>query len=682
MIGRHARERSGMQVVFTATIILVILWALALGELYRNQQAQIREAELVARAQAEVFAEYSRSTIKRINQVILDLRGKWNGDWNAFDAQVRQVQQNIDDLTFQVAIIDSDGRVGYTNLSKPTDPRADLSEREHFRVHRDSRGEDRLFISRPLLGKVSGKWTIQVTRPVLRNGVFSGVMVISLDPDRFAGFGETLGMGAGGVISVVRNSGEIMARYPAIEGALGLIVSDRPYLAATAPLAGTYRASSPADGGERVWGYHRIPEYGMIFVVGRSMEDVLAGWKEYRTLVLASAVVVTLLLAVLFFLLYRMIATVEGMRAQLNIIFRLSPDGIVSFDGQHQVRFISPAFERMTGLDRNELLGLTYGDFVGLLLAHCAPGTQLPHLLAEREDGDSGLQGQTVEYALPQKCFIQISRRHGSGRNVAEILYFRDVTLESELDRMKSEFLSVAAHELRTPMSSILGFAELLLMRKLSPEETRESLEIIVRQSQLMTSIINELLDLVRIEARRGADFRFETLEANDFVREAVAAFMPPGGRDAPTLDLPDAAISLRADREKLAQALGNVLSNAYKYSSPSATVEVRVLAPEAMDKPGFVGLQVTDRGIGMTAEELARVGERFYRADTSGKIPGTGLGMSIVNEIVTLSGGRVDIASQPEEGTTVTLWLPQEGLPPPAVPKPQLGAQSGLLAP
>jgi signal transduction histidine kinase len=116
----------------------------------------------------------------------------------------------------------------------------------------------------------------------------------------------------------------------------------------------------------------------------------------------------------------------------------------------------------------------------------------------------------------------------------------------------------------------------------------------------------------------------------------------------------------VRADRSKLTQALLNVLANAYKYSPKGGAVELEVLdAPATEDQPVRIGLRVVDHGIGMSPEQVARVCERFYRADASGSIPGTGLGMSIVKEIVGLHGGEVEIASQMGTGTTVTLWIP-----------------------
>jgi signal transduction histidine kinase len=112
-------------------------------------------------------------------------------------------------------------------------------------------------------------------------------------------------------------------------------------------------------------------------------------------------------------------------------------------------------------------------------------------------------------------------------------------------------------------------------------------------------------------------------------------------------------------------QAIGNVLSNAYKYSPQGGDVTLRIVSPadRALQE---VGVQVQDAGIGMAREHLARVSERFFRADTSGNIPGTGLGMSIVKEIIGLLGGRMELASTLGHGTCVTLWLPLAAAPGP----------------
>jgi signal transduction histidine kinase len=256
---------------------------------------------------------------------------------------------------------------------------------------------------------------------------------------------------------------------------------------------------------------------------------------------------------------------------------------------------------------------------------------------------------------------LEIGLRLSDTETVSQILYFRDVTRETEVDRMKSEFLSHAAHELRTPMASIYGYSELMMTQEFAEQERSEFMAIIHRQCEQMISIINELLDLVRIDDRRGKDFQFVSVDAVDLLRAVSADFGVPANREAVLLEVSVACCTVRADPQKLRQVVRNILSNAYKYSFAGGSVTISLLdvALDPSGVPGRVGICVRDEGMGMTPAQLARVFERFYRADASGNVPGTGLGMSIVKEIIELHGGTVDIVSQLGQGTTVTLWLP-----------------------
>jgi signal transduction histidine kinase len=202
-----------------------------------------------------------------------------------------------------------------------------------------------------------------------------------------------------------------------------------------------------------------------------------------------------------------------------------------------------------------------------------------------------------------------------------------------------------------------------MMHKMLPPEKQHRALAAIHRQTKLMIAIVNELLDLARIESRRGKDFVLETVELGEVTRELLQDFSPPADRTAPELTDAVPGALVRVDRDKLRQAAGNVLSNAYKYSPQGGAVQLRIVQEDAATGPlagARVGIEVRDQGIGMTPEQLARVGERFYRADGSGKIPGTGLGMSIVREILSLLGGELAITSTPGAGTCVTLWLPR----------------------
>ncbi len=345
---------------------------------------------------------------------------------------------------------------------------------------------------------------------------------------------------------------------------------------------------------------------------------------------------------------------------QLKAIFDLSPDGFVTFDREHRVKSLNPAFGRLTGLDGAALLGLDEHLFSQALAQRCEPSAVFPGVLALREKkrllanpapghADMDVQRQLIELSGPVARVLEVRLRLSTLPDVSQILYVRDVTHEAEVERLKSKFMSMAAHELRNPMASIYGFTEILNTHDLSDDERKEFLDIIYRQSEHMMAILNELLDLARIEARRGQDFVFEPLSAQALVDGVVKQFKLPPDRLPPQCVAPDEALFVLADPRKAAQAVLNVLSNAYKYSTGPVRI---VIAP----KGDGVAVSVHDQGIVMTPAETKLVGTPFYRSDTSGRVLGTGLGLSIVKEIMKLHRGRIDIDSTLGQGTQVDL--------------------------
>ena len=148
-------------------------------------------------------------------------------------------------------------------------------------------------------------------------------------------------------------------------------------------------------------------------------------------------------------------------------------------------------------------------------------------------------------------------------------------------------------------------------------------------------------------------------------VEAVLDGFKTPEGRSPVVVCMPSTPLYIRADQHKAQQVVLNVLANAYKYSPAGGEVRIELVqSPAGEDAVPCVGICITDQGIGMSAAQVARVFERFYRADASGKILGTGLGMSIVHEIMGLHGGKVDVVSTPGAGTTVSLWWLKENIP------------------
>ena len=317
----------------------------------------------------------------------------------------------------------------------------------------------------------------------------------------------------------------------------------------------------------------------------------------------------------------------------------------------------------MTGMTRAQVLGLDEVAFSRLLGQQCSSGREFKGLDSIRrgQQGQGEAKGRRIELSVGGKRILEVTLREKSTGAVSQILCLRDMTHEVVVERLKTEFLATAAHELRTPLTMIFGYSEILLHHQLDEATRRNVASEVHQKAQAMAFMLNDMLDLVRLEEHGVRGMGWKPVPLQPLLSSLVDAFDLPTGRDPPSIALPVEPLVLWGDEAKVKQSLWNVLSNAYKYSPAGGPVEIELLESKSIgNEVCMAGIRVTDRGIGMTPEQQARVYERFYRADASGKQLGTGLGMSLVKEIVDLHRGRVDLRSELGAGTTTTLWFPK----------------------
>jgi signal transduction histidine kinase len=278
-------------------------------------------------------------------------------------------------------------------------------------------------------------------------------------------------------------------------------------------------------------------------------------------------------------------------------------------------------------------------------------------LKGDGEEGAVDLELYHPEYAAPRIFQTRLFPVAGQGRERAgAVAVLQDVTRLREMDRMKSDFISTAAHELRTPITVILGFCELLASgRDFSEEERQGFLQTIIGRAEGLSRLVNELLGLSRLE--RGGQVLLQPAECrfDELLLPLVEQYRALYPRHAFSLFLPTPAPRLNIDAAKISQVLDNLLSNAVKYSPEGGPVEVHVEAEAECCR-----LTVIDHGIGMSAQQSARMFEAFYRADFSNTaVGGLGLGMAIVRGIVEAHGGQIQVESVPGKGTKVMVSLP-----------------------
>jgi len=245
---------------------------------------------------------------------------------------------------------------------------------------------------------------------------------------------------------------------------------------------------------------------------------------------------------------------------------------------------------------------------------------------------------------------------NNKGAETGIVTLIQDVTYEREMDRIKSEFITTAAHELRTPLTSIQGFSELLLTRDdLSDKDKKEFLKYINTQSVGLAGIINDLLDLSRIEAGAGLSLNKTECKAGDAIRGIVRYFQATYPSFQFELSLPGKPVDLFVDKEKMLQVIQNLLSNAVKFSPEGDKIRI---AGEMVK--GSYQVSVQDQGRGMTPEQIEKIFDKFYRADMSSTaLEGIGLGMSTVKNIIEAHDGKIWVESEAGKGTTVRFAIP-----------------------
>ncbi|MBV1776919.1 hypothetical protein KSF73_14470 [Burkholderiaceae bacterium DAT-1] len=347
----------------------------------------------------------------------------------------------------------------------------------------------------------------------------------------------------------------------------------------------------------------------------------------------------------------RMADELKRKREQLNLVIEMGKDGVVYLGTEDTIEHASTPFAEMLGVHVADLIGMPGKEVIKLIIDRA-------HRKGKHDNLDIRLEaGEDVELSLlmPYPRIIKLNQK--ATQTGGRILYVRDITREAEIDRMKSEFLATTAHELRTPMSSIRGFSELLKLQKMESPIVADMIDTIHRQSERMTELLDELLDLAKIE-RGAAALQRQPLSLVKLVCHTVDECMATHRDFNVSIDVKDECPEVRADQAALGRIFSNILDNSVKFSPDCRQIDLRI-APESRAGRDGIGVEIKDHGIGMAPEVVNRVFERFYRADASGHLPGCGLGLSVVRELVALHGGEIGLQSQPGKGTRVAIWLP-----------------------
>jgi two-component system phosphate regulon sensor histidine kinase PhoR len=347
-------------------------------------------------------------------------------------------------------------------------------------------------------------------------------------------------------------------------------------------------------------------------------------------------------------------------KSRMRVLINRLTDGVMATDSEKRVVLANPAFLRMAGSREVRAVGRPVGEVIHdeqieqmIDKALAISGDELVELTAEICcEAEAGKPGPI----LSARCIPYIDR---AGRNVGTITVLHDITALKRMDQIKSEFVSLVSHEIRSPLNSVLAQMQVIL-DGLAGEVTQRQQEILSRASEKVKSLLSlasELLDLARIESGLISQ-EMEQLNMPEILEDQVAFHSAAAQSKQISLvlePLPELA-PVFVDRRNMEEVFSNLINNAINYTPEGGKVAV-----SAAMESGYLRVSVGDNGIGMAPEEIEHIFDPFYRIknDKTRFIIGTGLGLAIVKSIVEAHNGFIRVESEPDRGSTFHVYIP-----------------------
>ena len=703
-----SRLRRGLSITAILTLLIVAaIWVVAY-ERVRFERDQALSAELAQNNDlAQIHGERTMRSIEVFDNVLravrhLHLQGNLPRDLRPLLAAT-----GLDARYYTVfSVIGADGEVVASNAPEM---KQNFSDRAYFKSHANNT-EDGLLIGQPILGRLTQRWVVALTRRIDGpDGQFGGVMFVAMDPAFLATRHEQASQGPNGVTALVGLDGIVRARRSGNTITFGDDASKSTLFEALRTAgAGHYVAPASVDGVLRATSYRRLNNYPLITVVSSAISDVLEKTHESDHAIYGSAAFATLLALALglstAILLRRSLRAVDEAEAGKQVYVRLNhalnesesranriiestPSAMIVVEAGGRIARANTRAEALFGYGAGEMSGL----MVEQLVPQAVRGRHAGHRSGFLSNGSTRTMGQGLELYACRKdgslfpveiglaplttgqlqqtiaSIVDITQRKALQ---AELTQHRDrleeqvaartvelVKSRNEAERLaqvKAQFLANMSHEIRTPLNAIGGMAHLIRRQGLSDKQTRQ-MDSLERASAHLLSVINSILELSKIDA--GAlHLAKEQVSVAALIDEVI---------DLQRQQAADKQLDLRVEREplpekligdstRLRQALLNYVSNAIKFTSTGSVVlRVHVVTEDAAGC--LLRFEVQDTGIGIAAEALPRLFKAFEQADNSRtrQYGGTGLGLAITKLVAHQMGGDAGATSRAGEGST-----------------------------
>ncbi len=345
-------------------------------------------------------------------------------------------------------------------------------------------------------------------------------------------------------------------------------------------------------------------------------------------------------------------------KSRLRTIIGCMADGVLVTNLEHELALWNSAAVKM--------LGLAGTDESGRPLSHYIKNKSviesLQKILTSLENGVSMI-GQEIQIDDQDTVLMaQIAPiRDEQGSLLGAVTVLRDFTKLKEIEKIKSQFVSMVAHELRSPLAAIQGWLDVVISGEGGGDDrqNREWLERARDRAKSLLALVNDLLEINKIEAGRVA-LKMESVQVTEIITRIVDFFRPEAERRKVgfKIEMGERPPNVQADVQDMEKLFTNLISNAIKYNVDGGSITIRTTRDE-----NYVGFHIRDTGIGIAKSDLPRIFEEFFRIENKStrKISGTGLGLSIAKKIVDSHLGRIEVSSKPEEGSTFSVYLPYQ---------------------
>ena len=326
-------------------------------------------------------------------------------------------------------------------------------------------------------------------------------------------------------------------------------------------------------------------------------------------------------------------------------------EGVLILNEEERIEFVSPAI--------SNILSQKYGNIFGKTLMEALRNLELLDLYKSFKQSKNAVSGEvTLGENDPAIMKVSISPFHGGGEKRKAMVVFHDITRLRKLEMIRTDFVANVTHEIRTPLTAIIGYLETIKSGKLkSADDVNKFISIMLNHAQRLNRLVEDLMTISKIELGE-ISLKFDDVDLAEAIGSVIPLFETKAAAKNIKIinDLPQKIITAKGDKDRLMQVFVNLLDNAVKFTPDNGIVTINA----AEEKDNII-INVIDTGTGIPKEDIQRLGERFYRVDKtrSRDLGGTGLGLSIVKHLMIAHGGKMEIKSALGQGTAVSLYFP-----------------------